>query len=46
MVWQKPSGVLCEKCGSMMVEKGNKLVCSGEKCGHVMDKPAGKPAAG
>ena len=46
MVWQKPAGVLCEKCGSMMVEKGNKLVCSGEKCGHVMDKPAGKPAAG
>lgn len=38
MVWQKPSGVLCEKCGSMMVEKGNKLVCSGEGCGNVMDK--------
>lgn len=38
MVWQKPSGVLCEKCGSMMVEKGNKLVCSGEGCGHVIDK--------
>ena len=40
MVWQKPSGVLCEKCGSMMVEKGNKLVCSGEGCGNVADKPA------
>lgn len=40
MVWQKPSGVLCEKCGSMMVEKGNKLVCSGEGCGHVKDKKA------
>lgn len=38
MVWQKPSGVLCEKCGSMMVEKGNKLVCSGEGCGNVIDK--------
>lgn len=38
MVWQKPSGVLCEKCGSMMVEKGNKLVCSAEGCGHVIDK--------
>lgn len=38
MVWQKPSGVLCEKCGSMMVEKGNKLVCSGEGCGSVTDK--------
>ena len=40
MVWQKPAGVLCEKCGSMMVEKGNKLVCSGEGCGHVTDKKA------
>ncbi len=42
MVWQKPSGVLCEKCGSMMLEKGNKLVCSDESCGHVTDKPAEK----
>lgn len=40
MVWQRPSGVLCEKCGNMMVEKGNKLVCSGEGCGHVADKKA------
>lgn len=40
MVWQKPSGVLCDKCGSMMVEKGNKLVCSGEDCGNVANKPA------
>lgn len=39
MVWQKPSGVLCEKCGSMMVEKGNKLVCSKEGCGNVKDRP-------
>lgn len=38
MVWQRPSGVLCEKCGQMMVEKGNKLVCSGEDCGNVLDK--------
>ena len=38
MVWQRPSGVLCEKCGNMMVEKGGKLVCSGEGCGHVEDK--------
>ena len=38
MVWQKPSGKLCEKCGQMMVEKGNKLVCSGEGCGNVADK--------
>ncbi len=38
MVWQRPSGVLCERCGQMMVEKGNKLVCSGEGCGNVADK--------
>ena len=35
MVWQKPSGVSCPECGSMMLEKGNKLVCMNEKCGHV-----------
>ena len=38
MVWQKPSDVKCEKCGALMLEKGNKLVCSDENCGHVMAK--------
>lgn len=38
MVWQKPSGVLCDKCGGMMLEKGNKLVCAEEGCGNVMEK--------
>ena len=38
MVWQKPSGIKCEKCGSVMLEKGNKLVCSNEQCGHIMVK--------
>lgn len=38
MVWQKPSGELCKQCGSMMLEKGNKLVCADEKCGHVENK--------
>lgn len=36
--WQKPSAKLCPKCNSYMVEKGNKLVCSEETCGHVEDK--------
>ena len=27
MSWQKPSEEKCPKCGSYMVEKGNKLVC-------------------
>ncbi|MBD5535769.1 MAG: type I DNA topoisomerase [Lachnospiraceae bacterium] len=38
MVWQKPAGIKCEKCGSVMLEKGNKLVCSNEQCGHIMVK--------
>ncbi|MDE5803478.1 MAG: type I DNA topoisomerase [Lachnospiraceae bacterium] len=42
MVWQKPSGVKCEKCGSVMLEKGNKLVCSNEQCGHIMVKEPAK----
>ena len=35
MSWQKPSKKKCPKCGSYMVEKGNKLVCGDEKCGYV-----------
>ena len=38
MVWQKPAKVMCEKCGAIMLEKGNKLVCSDENCGHVETK--------
>lgn len=33
--WQKPSEKKCPKCGSYMLEKGNKLVCNDEKCGYV-----------
>ncbi len=35
MSWQKPSKEKCPQCGNYMVEKGNKLVCSDEKCGYV-----------
>lgn len=35
MVWQKPSGEVCPDCGSVLLEKGNKLVCANEKCGFV-----------
>ena len=35
MVWQKPSEQKCERCGSLMLYKGNKLVCSDENCGFV-----------
>ena len=34
MVWQKPSNEKCPKCGSMLLVKGNKLVCSEERCGY------------
>ena len=37
MVWQKPSEKKCQNCGSMMLEKGNKLVCMNESCGFVMN---------
>ena len=40
MVWQKPSGEKCPKCGSMLLEKGNKLVCMDEQCGYVTGKEA------
>ena len=38
MSWARPSAVRCEKCGNIMLEKGNKLVCSDETCGFVCNK--------
>ena len=38
MSWQKPSKERCPRCGSYMVEKGNKLCCSNEQCGFVENK--------
>lgn len=35
MSWQKPSVEKCPECGGMMVEKGNKLLCTIEGCGFV-----------
>lgn len=37
MSWQKPSTEKCPKCGSYMVEKGNKLLCADEQCGYSMN---------
>lgn len=39
MVWQKPSGKKCPRCGSMLLYKGNKLACMNEKCGYVDNVP-------
>ena len=44
MSWQKPSEEKCPQCGSYMLEKGNKLVCSDKQCGYVMMKPKEKTA--
>ena len=38
MEQQTPIMKKCPKCGSYMVEKGNKLVCSQETCGYVEAK--------
>ena len=36
--WQRPvAGAKCEKCNSLMVRKGNKLMCMNEECKHVQD---------
>ncbi len=37
MSWQRPSSEKCEKCGSIMLIKGNKLVCSNTECGCVRE---------
>ena len=39
MSWQKPSDKKCPKCGGMMLEKGNRLVCENRECGYVENKP-------
>ena len=39
MVWQRPVAEKCSRCGSIMLQKGNKLVCSDENCGFVKDVP-------
>ena len=43
MSWQKPSTEKCKICGSYLIEKGNKLICSNETCGFVMDNPKLRP---
>ena len=39
MVWQRPVNDRCDRCGSILLQKGNKLVCSDEKCGFIKDTP-------
>jgi len=35
MSWQKPSDQKCPECGSVLLHKGNKLVCMDAQCGYV-----------
>ncbi len=35
MSWQQPVEEKCPECGSYMVKKGNKAMCSNEQCGYV-----------
>lgn len=44
MSWQKPWPEKCPKCGGYMVEKGNKLACANEQCGHSENKPSKEEA--
>lgn len=34
MSWSKPTNEKCPECGAYLVEKGSKLLCSGEECGY------------
>lgn len=36
MTWQKPTDKKCPKCGKVLIEKGNSLVCSDDKCGFIV----------
>ena len=38
LTWQKPSKEICPKCGNMLLEKGNKLVCADSACGYIVEK--------
>lgn len=37
MVWQKPVNKICEKCGNIYLQRGNKLVCSNPECGNTVE---------
>ncbi len=45
MVWQRPSKEKCERCGGIMLVKGNKLVCADEQCGFVKKTESDKAVA-
>ncbi len=36
--WYKPIDKMCPECGSMLLDKGKKIVCSGEDCPYEEEK--------
>ncbi len=38
MSWSRPTTEKCQECGSFMVDKGSKLMCSKEGCGYSCNK--------
>lgn len=36
--WQRPTSIKCEKCGSLMLQKGKKLVCENDECRNTITK--------
>ncbi len=38
MSWGRPTNEKCPRCGKYTIIKGNKVVCSDEQCGCVLDK--------
>ncbi len=38
MSWQRPVDKPCSKCGGLMVEKGQKLLCINKDCSNIEDK--------
>lgn len=37
MSWPRPVEQKCPKCGSYMVQKGNRIVCANEQCGYIAE---------
>ena len=38
MVWNRPSDQCCPRCGSILLEKGSRLVCSDAQCGYITER--------
>ena len=44
MTWNRPSKEICPQCGSIMLIKGNRLVCSDRVCGYVSERTSEEDA--